>query len=84
MKQKIKIPKYPDDFFSFENGAFMDNEIINEWVNKGIDVLEKNPDQEFICCGSGDTEVHICKYRDEYYISVAKKYSSASINIETN
>jgi hypothetical protein len=76
---KIQLPIYPEDFFSFENGAFMDNQIINEWIQKGVECLEKETNRDHCCFGSGNTEVHICKYIDEYYISVAKKYSSASI-----
>lgn len=78
----MKIPKYPEEFYSFINGAKISNETINEWIQVGIKSLEKNPDRDYYCCSSGDTEVYISKYIDEYYISVSKNHSTTRVDRE--
>jgi hypothetical protein len=84
----IKIPKYPDDFFSFKIGVDISDDQINEWIEKNIQYLEENKKVNLAGTASGNTFVRVTRfypYEDnfdtyEYQVVVAKGYSSANVS----
>jgi hypothetical protein len=79
----MKLPKFPDDFYSFHDGVDVSDEEINEWIQEGIKFLEINGGNDYTI-SSGNTTVAIHKYyyddySDEYYydIRVSKGYYQA-------
>lgn len=79
--------KYPTHFtLSDKNfGAIeIDNEKINEWIQRGIRFLRENKEEYYYFTGSGNTFVHIYRFDEdeEYYIVVSKDYESGEVGFE--
>jgi len=75
---------YPNDFFDFKEGVHIPASEIQQWINKCIENLEINTEQNYTTMASGNTKVFVSRYyynnNSEYYyvIDVANGYSNCS------
>lgn len=79
----MKIPQYPNDFFSFADGVDISNDQINDWIKSCIDRLEKS-NGNMTSTSSGNTLVRVIRMdREEapvkYEIEAVKSYSEARV-----
>ena len=72
--------EFPKHFYHFD-GVDINNEKIQEWIRKCLQVAEESdePYGYFCCAGSGNTMVILLAYEDEYDIVVAKNYYELDI-----
>ena len=75
-----------DDFHDFSNGAYVSDEDVNRWIDKGLEYFEKYPDSPYWRArfGTGNTTVIILKWQDEgclpdYEIIVTHNYKSCHV-----
>jgi len=75
---------YPNDFFDFTKGVNVPTSEIQQWINKCVEDLEINTDQNFTTMASGNTKVfasrHYYDNNNKYYyvIDVATGYLNCS------
>ena len=72
-----KVPHYPEDFYSFENGVDIKEDDINKWINESVQRLESSPDREeetVLYTASGNALVAVLRDGDMFHVVVAKKY----------
>jgi len=68
--EKIKAPKYPDDFFEYPSGKMISNEKINEWIEFLCKQLEDGLYNDFndsAEISSGGVLVRVTKADDKAY-----------------
>lgn len=84
-KLTSKNIEFPRHFFA-PSGVDIDDEQIQEWVRKCLKVAEESdePYGYFVRTGSGNTEVILMAYEEEYNIIITKDYYETSINREEN
>lgn len=84
MSKKINIPKYPDDFYQFNNddNDVVDDKRINDWIHECRMDLDGTEPGNFYMISSGNTFVLLIHHDDEYYYVVSKGYADASEDIE--
>lgn len=92
---KIEIEDYPNinsvyrkegddedghkDFFSFEDGVDIDDEMIQGWVNENVQYLLDNPEEKFSYRQGGNTLVMCTRSIDEIHVWVSKSHMEAYI-----
>lgn len=91
---KIKV-RYPDiqsvykdegnlgnlntDFFSYENGAIVEEYKVQEWVNECIQGLLNNPENPYYYINGGNTLVVAMRNLEEINVFVSKSHMQATI-----
>lgn len=76
----MERPNYPQDFFSFEHGADINDKKINSFIDEALTYLAEHPEETFYEIAFG--RVLIVATRDDYGmvdVSVTKHYRQASI-----
>ena len=75
--------KFPKHFFK-PGGVDISNDQINDWVCRCLKAAEESdePYGYFLRAGSGNTQVILMAYKDEYNIIVTKDYYETSVNRE--
>lgn len=75
---------FPQHYCSFMDGKSMKDEWINENVHRCLEYLENNPTEDFIECGTGDTNICVARYSgdNEYRVVVSKGYYETYIPIK--
>ncbi len=58
----MKQFKYPEDFYSFKDGASISKEEITVEINRMLKYLINNPEKQFSNWSTGDTQIIIFKY----------------------
>ena len=76
--------KFPDHFYSFENGVKISNEEIEEYIRKGIEYFRENPTSFSWSTGTGDTHILVQNYSgdEDYSVVVSKGYYETEIDYE--
>lgn len=84
-KLTSKNIEFPKHFFA-PVGVDIDNERIQEWVRKCLEIAEESYEHYgfFAESGSGNTKVILLAYEDEYNIIVTKDYYQTSVDREDN
>lgn len=71
--------QFPTHFWKFGNGVNIEDEKVQQWVREGLSKIKANKDMPFWIAASGNTQVIILNYEDEYNIIVAKNYYDCDI-----
>lgn len=76
--------QFPEDFYQFgtsDHAVKIDDEEINERIQKCLEALEENKKDYgvFHYIGSGDSVVIVVKHEDEYVVFICKDYYEAAI-----
>lgn len=72
--------EFPTHFiYTSDRAKCIQDDEIQEWVQRCLKKIEDDPKQGFTLVGSGDTVVIALNFGDEYDIYVAKKYWECSI-----
>ncbi len=74
-KHTNKKLTYPDDFFNFYQGEDVPNDVINDWVQNAVKVLQETPLDNATCIGSGNTIVFAYRNDDDIVVNVCKDYA---------
>lgn len=84
-KLTSKNIEFPKHFFR-PSGVNIEDEEIQEWVRGCLKVAKETdePYGYFVRTGSGNTQVILLSYENEYYITVTKDYYETSVNREDN
>ena len=74
--------EFPRHFDSLCNGVDIDDETIQKWIRKCLKIAEESdePYGYFVQAGSGNTQVILMAYEDEYNIVVAKNYYETTVS----
>ena len=67
------------DFFSFEDGVNVEDNIIQRWVNECVQDLLDDPEKQYSYIGSGNTLVIATKNQEEINVFVSKSHMEATI-----
>lgn len=80
--KNIEFPKH----FCAPSGLDIDDEEIQEWVRKCLKIAEESaePYGYFVTAGSGNTQVILMAYADEYVIIATKDYYFTSVEKSEN
>ena len=77
MFKEIRIPVYPRGFYDFSDGVDVDNDTINDWIERCRVELEDKEPGEFSMIQSGNSFVLVSKQHNGYYYVVSKGYQDA-------
>ena len=70
------------DFFDFGNGAYVDDEDKQRWINEIMDFMNEHPEQMHCSIATGRSKVIGLRRVDEIEILVIDKYMEACISLE--
>lgn len=79
-----KNPKFPVDYYSFENGSPISNQQIDKWVAECVNFLKENKDEKSAAVASGDTLIVASRDDGNIEINVCKKYFSYTLEDNEN
>lgn len=86
--EDIKLNAYnitfPTHFHHAENTARISNDEIQNWIEKGLEWFENNPNEDYWYTASGNTTVIIFNLEDEFEIKVFKDEYNSFIEKEEN